>query len=100
MVDQRSAASRIRPRSPRLISRAARPASRDGGDAVERDGQFVVLLTIDTDGTVIGARLKRGPPGRRTDRAMAAVWRFRYHPAVDGDGQPIVSRVEQRLVLE
>jgi hypothetical protein len=97
-VDQSAAGPTMKPRSPKLISRAARPLAGEG--AARDDGQFVAILTIDTDGSVIGARLKRGPPGYRSERAMAAVWRFRYHPAVDGDGHPIKSRVEQRFVVE
>jgi hypothetical protein len=96
--DHEATAPVLKPRSPILISRAARPRGPRGES--RDDGQFVAILTIDTDGSVIGARLKRGPPGRRSERAMAAVWRLRYHPAVDGDGHPIKSRVEQRFVIE
>jgi len=96
-TERPAAGPTIKPRSPRLISASA--VSFDTvADAV--DHMFVAVLTIDTDGRVIGVKFKRGPLGPRTEQALSAAWHFQYHPAVDGDGHPIVSRVEQRFVLE
>lgn len=99
VLDQPAAAPERHPGSPRLISAVARPLGGHTSAAALADSTFVLILTIDTDGTVIGVEFKRGPVDTRRDRVLAAAWRFRYDPAVDGDGHPIVSRVEQHLVL-
>jgi hypothetical protein len=100
LIDQPAAAPERHPGSPQLISAVARPLGGHASAAALADSTFVLILTVDTDGAVIGVRFKRGPVDARRDRALEAAWRFRYHPAVDGDGRPIVSRVEQHLVLD
>lgn len=100
MADRPAAAPEHHPGSPRLISAVARPLGGHGSVEALADATFVMVLTVDTDGSVIGVRFKRGPFGVRRDRALAAAWRFRYQPAFDGDGKPIVSRVEQHLVVD
>ena len=84
---------RSRARPPRLIyPRRDRP---------EREGEvFVVLLMIDKDGYVDGVRLKQGVSPHQDEKALNAIWRFRYDPARDDAGQPIAARIEQRFMLE
>jgi hypothetical protein len=67
---------------------------------VEPDRLFVARLTIDADGRVVGAKLVRGVGGARDDKAMAAVWRFAYLPALDDAGTPIRARIEQQFMIE
>lgn len=65
------------------------------------DGQlFVMKVTVDRDGYVSGARLVRGFGGRRDEVAQDQIWRFRYDPALDDDGSPIASTVEQRFLVQ
>ena len=65
------------------------------------DGElFVMKVTVDKDGFVAGARLVRGFGGRRDEVASDQIWRFRYDPALDDDGKPIVSTVEQRFLVQ
>ena len=66
----------------------------------EQEGRmFLVLLTVDADGYVVGAKMKGGPRGRRGEKAADAVWRFRYDPARDERGRKIRSQVEQPFIL-
>ncbi len=65
------------------------------------DGQlFVMSVTVDRDGFVAGARLVRGFGGRRDEVAQDQIWRFRYDPARDDDGNPIASTLEQRFLVQ
>ena len=57
-------------------------------------------LTVDTDGYVVGVHLVRGAGSARDDRGAAAVWRFRYLPALDAAGRPIQVTIEQHLLVE
>jgi TonB family protein len=67
----------------------------------ERDGPvFVVMVNVDRDGDVVGARLVRGVDPHSNEQALDAVWRFRYEPALDDAGKPIASRVEQSFMVE
>ena len=70
----------------------------------ERDAeeaqQLVARLTIDTDGYVVGVHLVRGTGSARDDRGAAAVWRFRYLPALDAAGRPIQVTIEQHFLVE
>jgi hypothetical protein len=61
---------------------------------------FVVLLTVDADGYVDGVRLRKGVNPHDDSKALEAVWRFRYAPALDDGGRPITSKVVQRFMLE
>jgi len=85
------APSRARP--PRLVY----PSRERAGDEAQ---QLVARLTIDTDGYVVGVRLVRGAGRARDDRGAAAVWRFRYLPALDEAGHPIQATVEQHFLVE
>lgn len=65
------------------------------------DGElFVMSVIVDRDGYVAGARLIRGFGGHRDDVASDQIWRFRYDPALDDDGRPIQSTVEQRFLVQ
>ncbi len=65
------------------------------------DGElFVMKVTVDRDGYVAGAKLVRGFGGRRDEVASDQIWRFRYEPALDDGGHPIVSTVEQRFLVQ
>lgn len=67
----------------------------------ERGGEvFVAILTIDDGGWVVGARLKQGVNPYADQKAMEAVWRFHYLPALDDSGRPITARVEQRFMVD
>lgn len=89
----------VRPVVPPSLARPARLIyPRRQGDA--REGRmFLVLLTVDADGFVVGVKMKRGSGGRRGDKAADAVWRFRYDPARDARGRKIRSQVEQPFIL-
>jgi len=65
------------------------------------DGElYVMRVTVDADGFVSGATLVRGFGGGRDDIASAQIWRFRYDPARDDDGQPVRSVLEQRFLVQ
>ncbi len=67
----------------------------------ERPGEvFVVVLMVDAKGAVDGVRLKQGVNPHDDGKALDAVWRFRYDPALDRDGRPIKSRVVQRFMVD
>lgn len=64
------------------------------------DGElFVARVTIDADGYVVGARLVRGFGGPRDTTAADLIWKFRYAPALNDDGRPIVSTLDQRFLV-
>jgi hypothetical protein len=69
----------------------------------ERDAEdgtlFVARVIVDTDGYVAGARLVRGFGGPRDTEAADLIWRFRYDPALDDDGRPIRSTLDQRFLV-
>jgi hypothetical protein len=78
----------------------ARPArlvwpNRD--EDVEEGHQFVAQVTVDGEGFVVGAHLTKGQNGPRDADAASLVFRFRYEPALDDDGRPIRSQVEQEF---
>ena len=87
----RAAPSKARP--PRLVyprrDRDARPGE-----------VFVVLLTVDEKGYVVGVRLQQGVNPDRDAKALDAVWRFHYDPALDRAGRPIRTKVVQRFMVE
>lgn len=67
----------------------------------ERDGEvFVALLTIDEDGWVVGVRLVQGVNPHADEKALEAVWRFHYEPALDRAGRPVRARVKQPFMVE
>ncbi len=66
----------------------------------EREGTlFVARVRVDRDGLVVGAKLVSASPNHRESEAVSAVWRFRYEPALDDDGVPIASWVEQSFIV-
>jgi hypothetical protein len=69
----------------------------------ERDADdaelFIARVIIDTDGFVAGARIVRGFGGPRDDMAADLIWKFRYAPALDDDGHPIRSTLDQRFLV-
>jgi periplasmic protein TonB len=70
-------------------------------DREERPGEvFVVLLTVNEKGYVVGVRLKQGVSRDRDEKALEAVWRFHYDPALDHLGRPIEAQVVQRFMVE
>jgi periplasmic protein TonB len=70
-------------------------------DREERPGEvFVVLLTVNEKGYVVGVRLKQGVSPSRDEKALEAVWRFHYDPALDHAGRPIQAKVVQRFMVE
>lgn len=61
---------------------------------------FLARVTIDTDGYVVGARLLQGLGTHKASDASAMIFRFRYSPALDDDGRPIKSTVEQPFLVQ
>jgi hypothetical protein len=64
-------------------------------DVEDESYLFVAKVTVDADGSVVGARMLTSRPGSRADHAANAIWTFRYAPALDDDGRPIRSTFEQ-----
>ncbi len=65
------------------------------------DGElFLARVTIDTDGYVVGARLLQGMGTHKDSDASAMIFRFRYLPALDDDGRPIKSTLEQPFLVQ
>lgn len=60
---------------------------------------YVARVTVDRDGYVVGARLLRSG-GPKDGDASAMIFRFRYAPALDDDGRPIRSTVEQPFLVQ
>jgi hypothetical protein len=56
---------------------------------------FSARVIIDSHGDVIGARMLTVRPGAKADRAASAIWTFRYSPALDDDGHPVNSTLDQ-----
>jgi hypothetical protein len=87
---------------PARVSKA-RPArlvypSRDSDTDAER--LFVAVVTVDSDGFVVGAHLTdTGTPGPLRDDAAGLIFKFRYAPALDDDGRPVRSTFEQPFQL-
>ena len=69
----------------------------------ERDASegelFVARVTIDTDGDVVGARLLSGALHKSSD-ATTMIFMFRYLPALDDDGRPVQSTLEQPFLVQ
>ncbi|MBA3458295.1 MAG: hypothetical protein H0T42_34755 [Deltaproteobacteria bacterium] len=66
---------------------------------VEDAELFIARVIVDDDGFVAGAKLVRGFGGRRDEVASQMIWRFRYAPALDADGRPIRSTLDQRFLV-
>lgn len=61
----------------------------------DEDALFIAKVTVDEEGSVVGARMLTNRPGSRGERAANAIWTFRYAPALDDDGHPIRATFEQ-----
>jgi hypothetical protein len=86
------------PPAPPPVSKA-RPAkliwpNRDA-DVEDESYLFVARVTVDAEGSVVGARMVTMRPGSRGERAANAIWTFRYAPALDDRGVPVRSTFEQ-----
>jgi hypothetical protein len=66
---------------------------------VEASELFGARITVDVDGDVTAAYMTRVHPGSREDTAESAIWRFRYDPARDFDGNPVRSTFEQTFAV-
>ena len=64
-------------------------------DVIDDSYLFVARVTVDADGSVVGARMLTSRPGSRADHAANAIWQFRYAPALDDAGKPTRSTFEQ-----
>lgn len=64
-------------------------------DVEDESYLFVAKITVDEEGTVVGARMITTRPGSRGDHAANAIWQFRYRPALDQHGVPVRSTFEQ-----
>jgi hypothetical protein len=64
-------------------------------DVEDESYLFVAKVTVDEQGSVVGARMLTSRPGSRADHAANAIWTFRYAPALDDVGRPIRSTLEQ-----
>jgi hypothetical protein len=87
------------PAPPVPVESKARPAkliwpTRDL-DVEDESYLFVAKVTVDEEGSVVGARMITTRPGSRGDAASNAIWRFRYRPALDEHGVPVRSTFEQ-----
>jgi hypothetical protein len=85
------------PPPPESRARAARLVfpTREG----TADELFSALVTVDEDGDVVGVHMVKTSPGSRGEVAAAAIWRFRYAPALDASGKPVRSTFEQPFGL-
>jgi hypothetical protein len=64
------------------------------------DGQvYIARVKIDAEGFVVGARLTQRLGGTEDDDAASLIFRFRYAPALDDDGRPIRSEVDQQFLV-
>ncbi|MCW5805071.1 MAG: hypothetical protein KIT31_22055, partial [Deltaproteobacteria bacterium] len=65
----------------------------------EPSEQFIARVDVDDDGYVVGAKLVQGFGGRRDEQAAQLIFRFRYAPALDDDGHPIRSTLDQPFLV-
>lgn len=100
VVDPRVVQPVVLPPAPKLSK--ARPAilifpSRQ--TEVEDAALYIAEVIVDDEGFVVGAKLARGFGGARDVQAGSLIWRFRYSPALDDDGRPIRSTVQQKFAV-
>ncbi len=60
---------------------------------------YSARVIIDSDGYVVGARLLHSAGPKDADAANM-IFRFRYSPALDHDGRPIRSTIEQPFLVQ
>jgi len=60
---------------------------------------FVARVSLNRYGEVVGARILTARPGAKADRAANAIWTFRYTPALDDDGMPVNSTLDQEFQI-
>jgi hypothetical protein len=95
-------APRDLPAPPRPAVSRARPArllSPSRQAEVDDSELFGARITVDVDGDVAAAYMTRVHPGSREDTAESAIWRFRYDPARDFEGNPVRSTFEQTFAV-
>jgi hypothetical protein len=95
-------APRDLPAPPRPAVSRARPArllSPSRQAEVDDSELFGARITVDASGDVVAAYMTRVHPGSREDTAESAIWRFRYDPARDFDGNPVRSTFEQTFAV-
>ncbi|MBA2543363.1 MAG: hypothetical protein H0V17_27225 [Deltaproteobacteria bacterium] len=64
------------------------------------DGElFIARVTVDHEGYVVGAHLTKRLGGPKDDEAAGLIFRFRYAPALDEDGRPIKSQLDQQFLV-
>ncbi|HEY5920850.1 MAG TPA: hypothetical protein VIV11_04230 [Kofleriaceae bacterium] len=64
-------------------------------DVIDDSYLFLARVTVDAEGSVVGARMLTARHGSRAEHAANAIWQFRYSPALDDGGHPIRSTFEQ-----
>ncbi len=60
-------------------------------------GTVSLILTVEVDGTVSNVEVEVGLGGGLTEAATAAALAARFHPATDGEGRPIRSRLRWQV---
>ena len=80
-------------------SRPARLLTPSRQAEVDDSELFGARITVDASGDVVAAYMTRVHPGSREDTAESAIWRFRYDPARDFDGNPVRSTFEQTFAV-
>jgi hypothetical protein len=69
----------------------------------EADGpaedMYTARITVDHDGYVVGAKIVHGSLGPRFELASDLIFRFRYAPALDDDGRPIQTTLDQIFLV-
>jgi hypothetical protein len=66
---------------------------------VDDDDLFVVRVTVDEAGDVVGAHMVRTHPGHLADVAESAIWTFHYDPARDDAGKAVRATFEQSFAV-
>jgi hypothetical protein len=87
------------PRPAPSHKRAARLLYPSRQSEVDDDELFHAIITVDTDGDVVGAHFVRTLPGSRGETASTMIWQFRYDPARDDDGNRVRSTFEQTFAV-
>ena len=67
--------------------------------AVSEGELYSARVIIDAEGFVFGARLLHSAGPKDADAANL-IFRFRYAPALDDDGRPIKSTLEQPFLVQ
>jgi protein TonB len=57
------------------------------------EGTVILEVSIDEEGKVIAATLKRGLGYECDEAALEAIWKARFYPARADDGRPVAVKV-------